>query len=110
MSKRSSEDRSSSCAFVFADGRRCRMLRSSLSQYCYHHTRKLHQPRQLEQVLLELTGPVRRGSTCASALAHILYRVSSAVAEGRIPPKQANAIAGAAGALLKSISNSAEPL
>lgn len=106
MSKRTPEDRASSCAFHFADGRQCRMLRSSHSIYCYHHTGKLHPAGEIRQVLLDLVEPVSCGSAPAAALAHMLARVCTGIAEGRVPLKQANAIARVSGVLLKSISKS----
>jgi hypothetical protein len=108
MSKRTPEDRASSCAFRFADGRQCRMPRSSHSKYCFHHARKLYYLADVEEILPTLTEAVRGGSTPASALAHILSCVCASVAQGRIAPKQANAIARDAGVLLKSISKSME--
>lgn len=84
------------------------MLRSSHSKYCYHHALKLHHTGEVHQILLDLTKPASGGSASATALTHLLSRVCTSVAEGRIPPKQANAIARAAGALLKSISKSME--
>ena len=69
MSKRTPEDRASSCTFRFADGRQCRMLRSAHSKYCYHHTRKLHPTDEFHQVFFDITEHVSAGS--ATALAHI---------------------------------------
>jgi uncharacterized protein YejL (UPF0352 family) len=106
MSKRTPEDRASSCAFLFADGRRCRMLRSSHFEYCFYHAHKIHR-REVDQILRELAEPLSGSSAPATALTQILSRVCTSLAEGRIAPKQANAIARAANVLLKSISKSA---
>lgn len=108
MSLRTAEDRASSCAFRFADGRQCRMTRSSHFQYCFYHAHKLHR-REVDQALLDLAQPLSGSPALANSLTHMLTRVCASLLEGRMAPKEANAITRATRVLLKSTSNSTKP-
>ena len=103
----SSNDNSSSCAFTYSDGRQCRMLRSSRkSQFCFHHERKLRHLKEADDAAIDLFDPISGGFVTATALSQSVSRLFAAVAEGRLDPKQANALARVAEILLKAISSS----
>ncbi len=107
MSAHSSKDDPSLCAFTFSDGRQCRMLRSSrTSKYCFHHERKLRHLRESDKTASDIWEPLAGNFVPATALTHSLTRVFRAVAEGRIDPKSATALARVASTLLKSITAS----
>jgi hypothetical protein len=109
MSSNTSEDRPSLCAFTFADGRRCRLPRPFPdSEYCHHHQRKLRHLRQADATAAELVEPISGDFVPATALTHSLTRLFYALAEGRIDPKNATALARVANTLLKSINKSNE--
>jgi len=107
MSSNDSEDRASLCAFAYSDGRHCRMLRSSSkSKYCLHHDRKLRHLKEADDAAADLFDPISGGFVTATALSQSVSRLFAAVAEGRLDPKQANALARVAEILLKAISSS----
>lgn len=103
----SSNDNASTCAFTYSDGRQCRMLRASRkSQFCFHHERKLRHLKEAEGAAADLFDPISGGFVTATALSRSVSRLFAAVAEGRLEPKQANALARVAEILLKTISSS----
>lgn len=105
MSKRTSENRASSCAFIFSDGRQCRMLRSSpKSKYCLHHLRKLAYMDEAEEVAIDLYQPISGNFVHHAGLTRALSLLLAHVAEGRIKSKDAIAMARVADTLLKAIS------
>jgi len=104
MSSNNSKDRASLCAFTFSDGRQCRMLRKSKkSRYCFDHERKLRHLREADETAANLCEPFIGDFVPAAALTQSLTRVYHAVAEGRLDPKCATALARVASTLLKSI-------
>jgi hypothetical protein len=103
MSRQLSEDRASLCSFTFADGRHCRMLRSRNANYCLYHLQKVG---GADPTVSPISEPVAGDYVPATALSQSLSRVFCAVAEGRMDPKQAIALARIATALLKSITGS----
>lgn len=107
MPTKRSQDPASSCAFAYSDGRQCRMLRSSSkSKYCLHHERKLRFIKEAEAAALDLSDPISGGFVTATALSQSVSRLFAAVAQGRLDPKSANALARVAEILLKTISSS----
>ena len=112
MSDTNSEDRASLCDFTWSDGRQCRMLRSSSkSKYCLHHERRLRHFGETEKTASYIAEPITAGDFVpASALTHSLARVFLAVAEGRIEPKRATALARVGATLLRSICESSREL
>jgi hypothetical protein len=97
-------DRASLCAFTFRDGRQCRMLRPSAdSEYCFDHQRKLRHLHESDQVAAEICAPIAGDFVPSTAVAQSLARVFRAVAEGRIEPQTASALARVGSALLKSL-------
>jgi hypothetical protein len=106
---RSPEDSAPSCAFTYSDGRRCRMLRASRkSKYCVHHERRLRHLKEADDAAADLFDPISGGFVTATALSQSVARLFAAVAEGRLDPKSANALARVAGILLKIISSSTQ--
>jgi hypothetical protein len=94
MSISSSIDRfSPTCSFYFSDGRRCRMLRSpDHPEFCPYHVRKDAQARATEQfgahIAADFAGKYTSACDLNSALAHLF----TAVAQGHIKPRTANAL------------------
>jgi len=107
MPEPNSKDRASLCAFTYSDGRHCRSLRhSSKSKYCLPHDRQLRNLKEADAVAADLVEPISGDFVPASALTHSLTRLFQLLAEGRIDPKSATALASVANTLLKSISKS----
>jgi hypothetical protein len=107
MSMQSAEDHPSSCAFTYSDGRQCRMLRANeLAKFCPFHERKLRHFDAIDNTAESIILPMVGDFVPASALTHSLTRVFQAVAEGRLNPKQASALARVGDTLLKSICES----
>ena len=99
-----SNDLASRCTFLYSDGRKCRMLRSSRkSKLCLHHERKLAHLREADDTASHICEPLAGSFVPATALTQSLTRVFRAAAEGRISPKSATALARVASTLLKSI-------
>jgi hypothetical protein len=104
MSAKSSKDRATLCAFSFSDGRQRRSLRHKPnSRYCLPHARKARHPEEADEVASEILEPISGNFVSASALTQSLVSLFSAVAEGRIGPKQASALAKVSTVLMKSI-------
>jgi len=109
MSSNNSKDRASLCTFAYSDGRQCRMLRSSRkSKYCFFHERKLRHIEEVDDATADLFDPISGGFVTAIGLSQSVSRLFAAVAEGRLDPKQANALARVAEILLKTIYSSTE--
>ena len=107
MPSNDSDDRAAVCAYVYSDGRTCRMLlASSRSQFCLFHERKLRNLREADYTAAEICEPLSHDFVPATALAQSLTRAFRAVAEGRLDPKSATALARLASTLLKSIDKS----
>jgi hypothetical protein len=107
MPANASDDRAPVCAFVYSDGRTCRMLpASSKSQFCFYHERKLRNVREADYTAAEICEPLSHDFVPATALTQSLTRAFRAVAEGRIDAKSASALARLASTLLKSIDKS----
>jgi len=104
MSAKSSKDRASLCAFSFSDGRQCRALRHQRnSRYCLPHARKIRHLEDADEVAQEILSPLSGSFVSSASLTQSLVHLFAAVAEGRIPPKRASALAKVSGILMKSI-------
>jgi hypothetical protein len=105
MPSKNSNDDPSLCAFTYSDNRRCRMLRSSRrSKFCFYHARKLRHFQEADDAAADLFDPISGGFITATALSQSVSRLFAAVAEGRLDPRRANALARVAAILLKTIS------
>ena len=96
--------RISLCAFTFADGRRCRMPRSSAHpDFCTFHAKRDAQTRAVQQfgrhVAADLSNKYTSGCDLTSALRHLF----SAVAQGHVKPKTANTLGYIAQTMVQSI-------
>jgi hypothetical protein len=59
MPSNDSDDRAAVCAYVYSDGRTCRMLlASSRSQFCLFHERKLRNLREADYTAAEICEPL----------------------------------------------------
>jgi hypothetical protein len=109
MSAKSSKDRASLCAFSFSDGRRCRALRHKPnSRYCLAHARKVRHLEEADEVAQEILEPISGNFVSSASLTQSLVHLFAAVAEGRIPPRRASALAKVSGILMKSIDPSSQ--
>jgi len=109
MSEQNSKDRASLCDFTWSDGRQCRSLRhSTKSKYCLPHDRELRNLKEADSIAADLVEPISGDFVPATALTHSLARLFQLLAEGRVDPKTATALASVANTLLKSIGKSNE--
>jgi hypothetical protein len=104
MSTIPSKDRASLCLFTFADGRRCRIPRTSSHPHlCTYHARKESQSQAAQNVGRHLgtyfSGHYLSACDLTSALGHLF----SAVAQGQIKSKTASTLAYLSQTLLQSI-------
>ena len=102
--KRSSPGNSHLCQFPFADGRKCRMLR-----YQDHPTLCLFHARQEEQLLVserlgaELSASLTGNFLTATDINFVLGKLFTALAQNRIPPRNASILAHIGHLLLHSL-------
>jgi hypothetical protein len=81
------------CQFMFADGRRCSMLRpKGKSRFCLSHTAEDRQLRDAEDIAAELVGPTPELNT-AVAINRTLARLFEQSAANRIPYRTAALLA-----------------
>ena len=93
MSKRSN-DRSSLCAFTFADGRRCRMPRCDHHLHlCAFHARKEAQAVAGEKAANDIAYHLSGAFLTACDLSCALGRLFTATAQGQVKPKTAATLA-----------------
>ncbi len=105
MSKPSADDRSSSCTFIFSDGRRCRSLRSPISSlYCLFHERKQQRLREAECTAVNISEPLSSSFISNTSLNTALIRLFTSIADGRIPSKTAAQLISLSKLLIKTIS------
>ncbi|MGB2632660.1 MAG: hypothetical protein WAM58_01875 [Candidatus Acidiferrum sp.] len=102
MKKQSSEVRTSTCAFVYSDGRQCRSLPRYKSLYCLHHERKLHHLREADWTTSHISEHVTHNFVSASALNRSLGRLFAAIADGSIPPKAATQLVNLSKVMLQA--------
>jgi hypothetical protein len=94
MSTIRSKDRSSLCAFTFADGRRCRTPRQTGHPYlCAFHSRKEARALAGEEAGKDIAYHLSGSYVSACDLSSALGRLFSAVAQGQIKPKTAATLA-----------------
>jgi hypothetical protein len=103
MSEQSTRDFPPSCAFTYADTRRCRMSRAAKSQYCDYHRRKLLPLPSTREVTASLFEPIGQGFVPVTGLTQSLARLYACVAEGTVTAKDAIAMTRVAQTLLKTI-------
>lgn len=84
----------SSCAFTFADGRRCRMPRAPRHPYlCAHHARKEAQTLAGDHATRQIAHYLSGQFVSACDVSAALARLFAAVAQGHINPKTAATLA-----------------
>ena len=89
-----SKDRSNLCAFMFVDGRHCRMPRQVGHPYlCAFHARKETQSLAGERAGRDIAYHLSGTFVSACDLSSALGRLFSAVAQGQIKPKTAATLA-----------------
>jgi len=90
------------CTFLFADGRRCRMLQTRTdSTLCPHHAKEEAQQREAEKLKAELaclSGSVNS----VTQICEVLGKVFNALAENRISARTANTLGYLAQLMLQS--------
>lgn len=90
------------CTFLFADGRRCRMLQTLPdSTLCPHHAKEELQRREAEKLKAELAG-LSGSVNSATQICEVLGKVFNALAEDRISTRTANALGYLAQLMLQS--------
>ena len=104
MSTTRSKDRAGLCSFTFANGHRCRSLRSTSHPHlCYYHARKESQARAAEQIGRDVSYFFSGRYLSACDLTAVLARLFSAAASGELKPKTASILAYLGQTLLQSI-------
>lgn len=94
MSAKRSNDRSSLCAFMFTDGRMCRIPRRvGHPHLCAFHARKEAQTLDAEAAGQDIAYHLSGGFLSACDLSSALGRLFSAVAQGHVKPKTASTLA-----------------
>jgi hypothetical protein len=94
MSTNRSKDRSSSCSFTFADGRRCRTPRQTGHPYLgAFHAHKEAQALAGEEAGKDIAYHLSGSYLSACDLSSALGRLFSAVAQGQVKPKTASTLA-----------------
>jgi hypothetical protein len=100
----SSQIESSLCQFPFADGRRCRMLRRDHPELCPFHARAEQQLLESHQIGSEISSSVTGDFLTATDVNFVLGKLFTAVAQNRIPVRNAALLAYIGQLLLHSIS------
>jgi|SRR5689334_3812310 hypothetical protein len=91
------------CAFTFADGRRCRMLRgTSHPSFCPDHAKKFERLTEEEKLRAEFVSLSGNLNTVTD-INHVLTKVFNAMAQGRISRHTANTLGYLAQLLLQSM-------
>ncbi len=104
MSTTRSKDRAGLCSFTFANGHRCRSLRSaSHPNLCYYHARKESQARAADQIGRDISYFFSGRYLSACDLTAVLARLFSAAASGELKPKTASILAYLGQTLLQTI-------
>lgn len=92
------------CQFPFRDGRRCRMLRHpDHSCLCIFHARAESQLIETERLGTQLGETLSGDFLSATDINHAMGRLYIAVAQDRIPIRNANTLARIGGTLLRSV-------
>ena len=99
-----SPNRSCSCAFTFADGRRCRSPRlNGHPHLCCFHAKREAQSLAAKQVGRDVSSFLSGSYVSACDLSSALACVLSGVAQGQVKPKTASTVAYLGQTLLQSI-------
>lgn len=92
------------CKFAFADGRRCRMLRHPAHPYlCLTHAHSELQLQESGRLGTELSQTLTGDFMTATDVNHVLGRLYTAIAQDRIPPRNAATLAYVGQLLLQSV-------
>ncbi len=103
--KRSTSDHSHLCQFHFADGRKCGMLRQDgHSTFCLFHARVERQLLESETVGAHISKSPSGEFLTAVDVNHVLGKLFAAIAEDRLPPRNAATLAFVGQLLLHSVS------
>src|SRR6266849_850943 len=104
MSTTRSKDRAGLCSFTFANGHRCRSLRSASHLHlCYYHARKESQARAADQIGRDISYFFSGRYLSACYVSAVLVRLFSAVASGKLNPKASSITAYLRQTLLHTI-------
>jgi hypothetical protein len=102
--KRSESNDATLCQYPFADGRHCRMLRlASHPSLCVFHAREERQLLEADMHGEDLTESLSGHITTAGDVNHVLGKLFAAVAQNRIPPRNAATLAYIGQLLLQSL-------
>jgi hypothetical protein len=102
--KRSSPDNSHLCQFLFADGRKCRMLRyQDHPTLCVFHARQEEQLLESQRLGAELSASLTGNFLTATDINFVLGKLFTALAQNRIPPRNASILAHIGHLLLHSL-------
>lgn len=99
-----SEIESSLCQFHFADGRRCRMLRRDHPGLCPFHARAEQQLLESHQIGSEISSTISGDFLTATDVNFVLGKLLTAVAQDRLPARNAALLAYIGQLLLHSLS------
>ncbi len=92
------------CQFPFSDGRCCRMLRSPHHpSFCAFHARQELQLLESQRLGGEISASLNGDFLTATDINHVLGKLFVAVAQDRIPPRKAAALAYLSQVLLSSL-------
>jgi hypothetical protein len=99
------ETESSLCQFPFADGRRCRMLRrDNHPSLCSFHARAEQQLLESHQLGAEIASTITGDFLTATDVNFVLGKLFTAVAQNRVPARNAAVLAYIGQLMLHSIS------
>lgn len=104
--KRSAPSDSHLCQFPFADGRKCRMLRQQdHPTLCLFHARQEEQLLESQRLGAELSASLTGNFLTATDINFVLGKLFTALAQNRIPPRNAATLAYIGQLLLHSLRN-----
>ncbi|HKV26143.1 MAG TPA: hypothetical protein VJN93_16225 [Candidatus Acidoferrum sp.] len=92
------------CQFAFADGRRCRMLRRGHPSLCPVHARAEQQLLESQQLGSEISATLTGEFLTATDINFVLGKLFTAVAQNRLPARNAALLAYIGQLLLHSLS------
>jgi hypothetical protein len=102
--KRSAPNDSHLCQFSFTDGRKCRMLRlEEHPTLCLFHARQEEQLLESERLGAELSASLTGNFLTATDINFVLGKLFTALAQNRIPPRNASILAHIGHLLLHSL-------
>lgn len=100
----SSQNESGLCQFSFGDGRRCRMLRRDHPSLCLFHARAEQQLLESHQLGTEISATISGDFLTATDVNFVLGKLFTAVAQNRVPARNAAILAFIGQLLLHSVS------